>query len=110
MIPNSTVYRQHKDISLEWKDALRISGLLNPNVGFCLRSNIQADLLLNTMRYLGIQDNDKEGIEDPKCSLKMLIFQNNCQFGSKFWIRPDEADALLVNTHPKSSPGKRMEP
>ena len=41
---------------------------------------------------------DKEGIKDPKSSLKMLIFPNNCQFGSKFWISPDEADAFLVNT------------
>ena len=40
----------------------------------------------------------------------MLIFPNNCQFGSKFWIRPAEADAFLVNAHPKCSPGTRMEP
>ena len=53
---------------------------------------------------------DKEGIEDPKSSLKMLIFPSNCQFGSKFWIRPDEDDAFLVNTHSKWSPGTRMEP
>ena len=53
---------------------------------------------------------DKEGIKDPKSSLKMLIFPNNSQFGSKFWIRPDEADAFLVNTHPKCSLGTRMEP
>jgi hypothetical protein len=52
----------------------------------------------------------KEGIEDRKSSLKMLIFPSNCQLGSKFWIRPDEADAFLVNTHPKCSPGTRMEP
>jgi len=31
-------------------------------------------------------------MKDPKFSLKMLIFQNNCQFGSMFWIRPDEID------------------
>ena len=53
---------------------------------------------------------DKEGIEGPKSSLKTLIFPNNCQFGSKFWIEPDEADASLANTHPKCSPGTRMEP
>jgi hypothetical protein len=29
---------------------------------------------------------DKEGIKDLKFSLKMLIFPNNCQFGSKFFI------------------------
>jgi hypothetical protein len=52
----------------------------------------------------------KEGIEDRKSSSKMLIFPSNCQLGSKFWIRPDEADAFLVNTHPKCSPGMRMEP
>ncbi len=27
---------------------------------------------------------DKDGIEDPKASLKMLISSNNCQFGPKF--------------------------
>jgi hypothetical protein len=52
---------------------------------------------------------DKEGIKDPKPSLKMLIFPNNCQFGSKFWIRPDEADAFLVDTYPKFSPETRMQ-
>jgi hypothetical protein len=53
---------------------------------------------------------DKEGIKDPKSSLKMLISPNNCQFGCKFGIGPDEADAFAVNTHPKYSPGARMEP
>jgi hypothetical protein len=53
---------------------------------------------------------DKESIKDQKSSLKMFISPNNCQFGSKFWIRPDEADAFLVNTHPKCSPGARIEP
>jgi hypothetical protein len=52
----------------------------------------------------------KEGIEDRKSSSKMLIFPSNCQLGSEFWIRPDEADAFLVNTHPKCGPGTRMEP
>jgi hypothetical protein len=53
---------------------------------------------------------DKEGFKYLKPSLKMLIFPNNYQFGSKFWIWPDEADAFLVNTHPKCSPGTKMEP
>jgi hypothetical protein len=53
---------------------------------------------------------DKEDIEDPKSSSKMLIFPSNCQFGSKFWIRPDDDDAFLLNTHSKWSPGRRMEP
>lgn len=53
---------------------------------------------------------DKDRIEDPKPSLKMLITQNNNQLGSKFWISPDEADAFLVDTHAKCSPGTRMEP
>jgi hypothetical protein len=53
---------------------------------------------------------DKEGIKDPKSALKMLISPNNSQFGSKFWIRPDEVDAFVVNTHPKCIPGTRMEP
>ena len=54
--------------------------------------------------------NDEEGIKNPKPSSKKLIFPNSCQFGFKFWIRPDEADAFLINTHPKCSPGTRMEP
>jgi hypothetical protein len=49
---------------------------------------------------------DIEGIKDPKSSFKMLIFPNNCQFGSKFWIRPDEADVFLVNTHPNAFQGR----
>ncbi len=53
---------------------------------------------------------DKERIEDPKSSLKMSIFPSNCQFGSIFWIRPDEDDAFLMNTQAKCSPGTRMEP
>ncbi len=53
---------------------------------------------------------DKESIEDPKSSLQMFIFPNSWQFGFKFWVRPDETDAFLVNTHPKCSPGTRIEP
>ena len=53
---------------------------------------------------------DKVGIKYPKSSLIMLIFPNNCQFGSKFWIRPEEAAAFVVNPHPKCSPGTRMKP
>jgi hypothetical protein len=54
--------------------------------------------------------NGKEGIEDPKSSLNMAIFQSNCKFGSKFWIGPVEDDAFLINTHSKCSPGTKMEP
>ena len=36
-------------------------------------------------------------MEDPKSLLKMLISLNNFQIVSKFWIRPNEADVLLVN-------------
>jgi len=43
---------------------------------------------------------DKEGLKDPKSSLKMLILPNNYQFRSKIKISPDEADVFLVNTHP----------
>jgi hypothetical protein len=43
-------------------------------------------------------------------SEKMFFFPDNCQFGYKFWIRPDDADAFLVNKYPKCSPGTRMEP
>ncbi len=53
---------------------------------------------------------DKEGIEDPKSSFEMLIFPSNCQFNSKFWIGPDEADAFLINTEPKCTPWMRIEP
>jgi len=52
---------------------------------------------------------DKDGIEGPKFSIKMLIFQNICQFGFKSWLRPDEADAFLENTYPRRSSGTRME-
>jgi hypothetical protein len=51
----------------------------------------------------------KEGTKDPKFLLKIHILLNTCQFGSKFWIRPEETDAFLVNTHPKYNPGTRME-
>jgi len=53
---------------------------------------------------------DKEGVENPKSSLKMLISPSNCQFGFKFWIKPDEDDVFFVNTHFQWSPGTRMEP
>jgi hypothetical protein len=49
---------------------------------------------------------DKEGIKNPKSSLKMLTFPNNCQFGSKFWIRPDEADAFLEIPIPNAVQGR----
>jgi len=57
-----------------------------------------------------VQGKNKEGIENPKSSLKMFIFPSNCQLGSKFWIRPDEDDAFVVNTYSQFSPGTRMEP
>jgi hypothetical protein len=53
--------------------------------------------LSNVKSGLGQGVKDKERIKDPKFSLKMLIFPNNCQFGSIFWISLDEADAFLVN-------------
>ncbi len=53
---------------------------------------------------------DKGGIEDPKSSFKMLIFPSNCQFGSKFWIRPDETDAFLANTYTKCTTWTKLEP
>ena len=77
-------------------------GPLGPDsLHFCNRSQVQG----STFRV-----KDKEGIEDSKSSLQMFIFLSNCQFGSKFWIRPDETDAFLVNTNPKCSPGTRIEP
>jgi len=53
---------------------------------------------------------DKGSIKDLKSSSKMFIFANNCRFGSRFCFRLGEADAFPVNTHPKCSPGTRMEP
>jgi len=52
---------------------------------------------------------EKEGVEDLKASLKRLIFPGNCQFGSKFWTTLEEADAFLLNIHPKCSPGTTIE-
>jgi hypothetical protein len=66
----------------------------------CNRSQVQG----STFRV-----KDKEGIEDPKASLKWLIFPRFCQFGSKFGITPDEVDAFVVNMHPKGSPGTSIE-
>jgi len=40
----------------------------------------------------------KEGIENPKCSFNMVVFQRNCQFGSKFWIRPVKGGAFYKYT------------
>jgi hypothetical protein len=76
---------------------------------FCNRSQVQA-CPPDGRRGSTFKVKDNEGIEDPKSSLKMLIFPSNCQFGSKFWIKPDEADAFLVNMHPKCSLGTSMEP
>jgi len=45
------------------------------------------DILINiivTVHRFRVKD--KEGIEDPKSSIKMLIVPSNCQFGFKFWI------------------------
>jgi len=53
---------------------------------------------------------DKEGIKGQKLQSNMHIFLNNCQFISKFWIRPDKAHAFLVNTHLKFSLVTKMEP
>jgi hypothetical protein len=39
---------------------------------------------------------DKEGIKNPKSSLKMLISPNNYQFSSKFWINPEPGTLNLL--------------
>ena len=78
-----------------------------------LHSDVLNLIFLVTVHRFRVQRSGlrtKKGIEGPKPSLKTLISPNNCQFGSKFWIRPDEAYAFLVNTHTKCSPGTRMEP
>jgi hypothetical protein len=87
------ILKRHKSLSNRsqvWGSALR----------FGLRPHKQG----STFRV-----KDKEGIKDPKPSLKMIIFSNNCQLGSKFWNRPDEAYAFVENTHPKCSPEAKME-
>ena len=68
---------------------------------FCNRSQVQG----STFMVKG-----KEGIEDPKSSLNIVIFSSNCQFGSKFWIRPVEDDAFIINIRSKCSPGTKIEP
>jgi hypothetical protein len=40
----------------------------------------------------------------------MPIFPNNCQFGSKFWIRPDKADAFLLKCIPNAAQGREWNP
>jgi hypothetical protein len=78
------------------------TGRTGSGAAFCRnRSQVQG----STFRVEG-----KEDIKDPKSSLKVLISPNNCHFGSKFWIRPDETDAFLVNTHPECSQRTRMQP
>ncbi len=52
---------------------------------------------------------NKEGLKDSEPSLRILIFPSNCQFGSKFWIRPDETDAFLANTYTKCSAWTKLE-
>ncbi len=63
---------------------------------------------LVTTRVQGLRVKDKDSIEDPRFSIKMSIFENNYQFGFKSWVRPDETDAFLVNTHLKCSPRTRI--
>jgi hypothetical protein len=59
-------------------------------------------LLLSMTRGFQVQGStfrvkDKEGIKVPKSSLKMLIFPNNCQFDSMFWIRPLALELLFLS-------------
>ena len=68
---------------------------------FFNRSQVQG----STFRVKG-----KEGIEVPKSSLNMIIFQSNFQFNSKFWIKSAENDAFLINRRFIFSPGTKMEP
>jgi len=46
----------------------------------------------------------------PGVLVKYAHFSKSLQFGSKFGIRPGDADAFLLNTYPKRSPGMRVEP
>ncbi len=76
----------------------------------CCRSGRSLNETLSTCTQNFLVTFKSWGIEGQKSSLKMLIFPSNCQFGTKFWIRPDEDEAFLVNTHSKWSPGTRMQP
>ena len=88
---------------LVWQESEVIDSSKDPYMfhywGWGNRSQVQG----STFRVKG-----KEGVEDPKASLN-LIFLSNCQFGSKFWITPDEAGAFVINMHPKCSQGIRFE-
>jgi hypothetical protein len=54
---------------------------------------------------------DKEGTKDLHSWLKILIFPNNCQYGSKFWIRPDEADPFVLIIYiPNAIQGRAWNP
>jgi hypothetical protein len=57
----------------------------------------------------GFKVQDKEGIKDSKSWLKRSSLPNNCQFGSKFRIGPDQADVFLPKTLPECNPGARMQ-
>jgi hypothetical protein len=65
------------------------------------RSHYQSKILAipryNRSRVQGstFRVKDKEGIKDPKFSLKKLMFPNNCQFGYKFWIKHEEKLTLF---------------
>jgi hypothetical protein len=63
----------------------------------CTRSQVQGSTL---------KVKDKEGVENPEPSLKTFIFSSGCQFSFRFWIRPDETDVSLVNTHPNAVRGR----
>jgi hypothetical protein len=54
--------------------------LVIATISICNRSQVQS----STFKV-----KDKEGIKEQRSSSKMLISPSNCQFSSKFWIRPD---------------------
>jgi len=57
----------------------------------CNRSQVQG----STFRV-----KNKESIQDsPEALVKMPIYPNNCQFGSEFWIGPDEPDAFFFRKY-----------
>jgi len=118
LITNSRVLSSNWWLGLMWPPILPISAFdytqSSPNhcLPIILTSSYISTFISNRSQVQGstLRVKDKEGIEDPKSSLKMLIFPSNCQFGFTFWIRPDEDDAFFVNTHSKWRPGTRMEP
>jgi hypothetical protein len=53
---------------------------------------------------------DKDKIEDPKSTQKLLVLQHNRQCAANFQMGMTKPGASHINTLPKWSPGTRMQP